>query len=604
MDIWEQQYSFYSGLKSTNSDDDLIRLAADFMEMSKSFNLNTHYIEKILSDLYDECDKHKEPEYFVFFKAFIFSFATNAVDMKKSLKGELKNASRPKSTLIKYLINICEYFIDLKDNIHHCICEELFKEIKNGEEVMVYIDNHDYISSLKNEDAPYMSAFMNAEEEIGNPIDHLHCSLVTKSMISYDRLMFNIIRESHNRDNNDRDNNSDDNSETIFKSYRPYFVEFVIPVDQEGRTLGRYNRNNDFRNINSENGWFRARFVSSRTSRNSLTNSFVDGELLTIASPEDYLKGKLEYVLNIGNDEVEKDYSQFLIHARTDVNSLPYRSTPDIHKVSVHNIGHGNFITLEDEFDETKIVYDIGLPRRSSKNDYKAAYDKIDIMSPDLVIISHWDTDHYMGAYCDNPNLFMVPWIAVKIKESGKINAKRLICLLACHHLIGLIDPDDLAISQPFKTFSMSVGTIELYRGSGKAGRITAINCHGIAVKMEMPNVSALMCGDIPYNCLPDSILYGKDYKYVVIPHHASNMPKKSYLKLRHISNIEYPIICVNGNEELGKSGVTVEKGKHCDEIMIVSNGNLYFTDDDIHSLKRYECVLEKSASIKPIPST
>ena len=99
------------------------------------------------------------------------------------------------------------------------------------------------------------------------------------------------------------------------------------------------------------------------------------------------------------------------------------------------------------------------------------------------------------------------------------------------------------------------------------------------------------MCGDIPYDCLPDSIVKNNNYDYMVIPHHASNMSQKSYNSLRNISSIKYPIICVNGKEELGRTNVLVENGEHCDEIRKKSS-IMYFTDNNTHSIKGYVCDL------------
>ena len=101
------------------------------------------------------------------------------------------------------------------------------------------------------------------------------------------------------------------------------------------------------------------------------------------------------------------------------------------------------------------------------------------------------------------------------------------------------------------------------------------------------------MCGDIPYDCLPKEIIDKNEYKYFVVPHHASNMSDKSYNALNSIKKIEYPIICVNGTEKLGKSNTNVEKGNHCSKIANKSNQILYFTDDDTHDkVNAYICDL------------
>lgn len=103
------------------------------------------------------------------------------------------------------------------------------------------------------------------------------------------------------------------------------------------------------------------------------------------------------------------------------------------------------------------------------------------------------------------------------------------------------------------------------------------------------------MCADIPYRCLPDSIIDNKDYDYVVIPHHASDMVKSSYKKLETMSGIEYSFICVKDTETLGKTGVLVKDGDHFKSIDKMTNKEVYFTDDDKHSVFAYSCDLSKN---------
>lgn len=581
MDIWEKQFLFYAKLKENNLYDELLVILRDFFHKTEDINLIAkdwdNEMAELFSDYYSEEFKRTE-----IIKNIIFSFSENAKRYKKLIREKYKNSSNPNAISKKYLTNICQYFFDLKNDIHHCICEELFRNMMNGDDsnVYVYIDN--YQTFYQHDNKPYMSAFMHATEEEFEPIEYLHCSLVTKEMLSYDYLMFQILLEIADTKNID-----------IKQLYRPYFAEFVIPVDQNGCARGRYNPNDNLDEINSENGWFIASVAANDVSGKNIESSFVEGEILTCTSPLKNSKGTLRFKRKFTDsekNEINRVYSFHACHSRCDFTNILTQQASSIQKATIYNIGHGNFIALGDSNNEAKIVYDIGTPYRAKLSLYDAK-DIMKIINPDLVIISHWDSDHYLGAFQANSNIYDATWIAVMIVDDGYINAKRIINYLACRGLIALISPTDPSISQPFAEYNNSGYKIQLFRGSGTSSPITPINCQGIAIRIESSNVTTLMCGDIPYDCLPDSIVKNNKYDYMVIPHHASNMSQKSYNSLRNISSIKYPIICVNGKEELGRTNVLVENGEHCDEIRKKSS-IMFFTDNNTHSIKGYVCDL------------
>ena len=150
-----------------------------------------------------------------------------------------------------------------------------------------------------------------------------------------------------------------------------------------------------------------------------------------------------------------------------------------------------------------------------------------------------------------------------------------------------------------FAVCSNSTIDFQLYQGYGTAKPITNINCQGIVVRIEINDVATLMCGDVPYNCLSDSIINNNAYEYVVIPHHASNMNPQSYAALDSIKSITYPIICVDNKEMLGRTKVEVDNGKHCTNIKKKSSNKVFFTDDSTHSLvKKYELDLSSQNSL------
>ena len=452
---------------------------------------------------------------------------------------------------MKSLVDICKYIIDLNDNIHHCICEELFRKTLRGDTVFVYIDNYNVIRNDNGESATYMTPFLNASDEIGETVEYIHCSVVSEDMLFYDKKMFDIFVET-----------DEENRIEVMKSYKPYFSEFIIPVDQKGRAKGKYDKHDELESLSAEEGWFIARFIPEGSQKVE-GKSYVEGGMLTFASPPDYTKGKLEFKNRIKKEDkkyIEHVYSRVSGCDRSMVDDLLRKYATDISKASVYNIGHGNFVTLDNDQGETKVVYDMGLPYlfpiatafKTIKTDYKNAYHEMVKTSTRMVIISHWDCDHYLGAYCNTENVFDVPWITSFPENDGYINAKRIMVYLSCNERLYAIERD--VNPQLVGEYNAPDYVFELYRGKGKSTPITPINCQGLSIKLVNKGVATLMCGDIPYDCLPDTIISGQNYEYVIIPHHASNMSDHSLHMLDTMSGIHYPIICVDGDEKLGKN--------------------------------------------------
>ena len=464
-------------------------------------------------------------------------------------------------------------------------------------------------------DSHYFSAFINATENAEDPVDYLYCSVVTKSMVEYDSLMFGLLKES-----------SGDND--VF--YRPYYSGFVIPIDPNGKAKGNFGNDQNYETIRlaaKENGkkrvWFKAHF-NDNDSQN-VHAPYVEGSLLLAASPMKYFKGKLELREIDPNDAVaiEKEYTSSInlntYKNKKDVENLINNNIGDISKALIYNIGHANFITFDNDKGQTKMIYDIGLPYRKSydtaKNDYKGAFHKIKNIRSKMVIISHWDEDHYVGAYINEKNIFDIPWIVTGCSEKGKTNAKRIILHLNnTNHLYMIkraIDDSSVLGKQSVASVNKNGRSFELYRGEGKSSEISEINRYGLALRIDYNNTQTLMCADIPYRCLPDSIIDGQTYEYVVIPHHASNMTKTSYKKLDKIKSIEYSFVCVDGDEALcnrknknnpNKTVPKVKDGDHYKYIDNKTSNNTYFTDDPKHSVVGYECSLDKKSPPCIIP--
>ena len=66
------------------------------------------------------------------------------------------------------------------------------------------------------------------------------------------------------------------------------------------------------------------------------------------------------------------------------------------------------------------------------------------MIQPSLVIISHWDMDHFIGCVYASDDVFKVKWIATTLPEATakdfSINAFRLATFLKATHKLMLVD--------------------------------------------------------------------------------------------------------------------------------------------------------------------
>lgn len=587
MSVWKKQYDFYSELKPDNHYNNIS--GCDFyLYLTVAFykdELLSYYPEINVSSLLDilgpSCKRDEDNHY-------LPELTQKAKQIKKLLKKHIKKVDPPFDELLRAIVLHCDFIIKMHDRIHHFICEEMFEQMKQGDEVYVHIDNLDIINADSSEDDRYSLKFSN---EVGEPVYYLHCSLVSREMLEYDTMMFEYMREHP------------DEKEII---YKPYFSEFIIPVDKNGRVRG-----NDIGNLFAdgiEDTWYTAK-LSSNGPCNEF--SYVQGDVLTFASPGKMIHSTLELKRITDPTEIsniENTYHSIKTCNENDIKDLLSKYASDIKKANVYNVGHANFITLNDSNDKTKIIYDIGVPNNSldqAENNYNEAFITMQSITTKMVIISHWDSDHYLGAYSNKKNIFNVPWVVSECNEGGQIAAKRIANYLDCKKKLFMVKKATRRqkpnTPPPFARYKSGTIDFQLYKGYGTAKPITNINCQGIAVRIEINCVATLMCGDVPYNCLSDSIINNNEYEYVVIPHHASNMNPRSYAALERMKSITYPIICVDNEELLGRTDVKVGDGDHCKKIKEKSGDKVYFTDDNTHSLKKYELDLSSQNSLTQI---
>lgn len=548
-------------LKNTDKSDETEALCGLYLMLNNGDSKRTNDHSGIISNFCEEHNTKLDEE----------------IKLLNSSIGSIDAHKTPKSH--KYL-NCIKAFLkkccDLHKNIHHCICEAMFNEIRNGESVYVFIDDYE---KYKPDENDYLSVFKNVEHiEKGDEIvDYLSCSVVSEKILEYDRLMFENLNEGN------------------YHAYRPYAIEFIIPVYKSGKISGVPFDINEIKKYTNENGepfWFEAQISAEKPD-----SAYIEGELLTSANPITLSDVILKYKGVLSPEKVKdieiayKNYIAVSKHGSVDLDKVLVGTNLNkklaginINQANVFNIGHGNFIALKDKKNKYRahIIYDIGLTYRTSFKNFKKylAYDYIKNIQTDMVIISHWDRDHYMASFENTNNIFDVPWIVPECCEvRGKINARRIICYLNIRHLVYMIDRSS-SPNRPVVSVNFNNGlTMEIYRGEGKDSKITQINCEGLALKFESKDKTTLMCGDVPYICLKDLFEY-KDITYLIVPHHASEMSNGSYDVLDKVNNkIEDAVICANASKAIGKSHYSNLRSK-ANNIIFTPNVSLSYDFD------------------------
>ncbi len=204
--------------------------------------------------------------------------------------------------------------------------------------------------------------------------------------------------------------------------------------------------------------------------------------------------------------------------------------------IDIYNVGKGNadYIVGNNHI----ILYDIGyqypVPNEID-NHFPKATTEFAELKPDLVIISHWDSDHYIGCLYASNDIFKVNWIAPTLtSDSDKhfsLNAFRLAAYLKALNKLVLVNRAKAG------RFNVSVkgryDNIFLRMGSSlKDNDITDINREGLYIEISKAgDWGSVLMGDVPYKCAVDSIFKMKHLKLLHVPHHCSKMELEKLIR-------------------------------------------------------------------------
>ncbi len=322
----------------------------------------------------------------------------------------------------------------------------------------------------------------------------------------------------------------------VIDNYRPYFVSLIVYIDNENsgffEELGYDWVPVKLHNVNytGENRAFSAKLMFGI---NSLEIKNRKIEILNDKKPP-YLFGKKEINKLVKEDYSEKKLSSCIKNVKDIKRILASAWKNTIcNYIDIYNVGKGNADYIVGN--NHKILYDIGhqCPYPEEKDVYfPKATTEFGELNPDLVIISHWDLDHYIGCLYASDDIFKVNWIAPTLtSDSDKIitlNSFRLAAYLKALNKLVLVK----RIKKRTETKSFNVfvkgryDNIFLRMGGGSDEYVDSPrNREGLYIEISKAgDWGSVLMGDVPYNCVVESIFKIKKLKLLHVPHHCSPM--------------------------------------------------------------------------------
>ncbi|WP_147367856.1 hypothetical protein [Butyrivibrio sp. XB500-5] len=363
--------------------------------------------------------------------------------------------------------------------------------------------------------------------------------------------------------------------------YHPFFVSFFVEVNENSKHI-----------IDSlEYQWYKARFIPNNP-REAINNELIqdvtteesslDAMLFFSANSVKNRYGKLQILSDEPFFRKVKPNRFVLNHYKPD--HFPVASDgavggtlngiwndDAIKKVDLYNIGHGNADYIKGK--KKRLLFDIGYDRNNlyryylgiGSYPYPKARRAINRMKPSAVIVSHWDTDHFMGYIFANPRILDLQWVAPTLVHPGKdmkfsISAFRLAAFLI--HKGNLLLVNRTGIQHNVATLSCGGSNylIQLKMGGdsglpqdiSKPG-ITLRNREGLYLEFFYKNkLHTLLGADVPYNSMERTIDLSQ-LMLMHVPHHCSNM-RLMQLTGRTLRNKKdaYAIICTSVKDDGG----------------------------------------------------
>ena len=340
--------------------------------------------------------------------------------------------------------------------------------------------------------------------------------------------------------------------EPDIETEHPYYLGFysdLIPLYIVIELLCVYFDNE------SSNYWLTGTIAKDSSTKSEEKHIKINGELIFMASPASTHeftlciskettdikdKAKLCKIIN----QLKKEYEDKLYD---DPKPLTENDIPlSVKEIHCYNIGQGNCIRLNG-LDDENIFFDVGLTKYKYEKKQKEIInniEKIKLIHPDIIILSHWDEDHIMGLLLWDDSIYTKTWIVPDIRslcfdsegqerKSIKVSSYALriyIKLLKCKSSNVYIISEKLEKTCIYnKNKSHQNPGIEIWTGvriesSYKNHKITSNNNFGLIIVVHGSCKNTILCGDCDYKIIADSINQAHHYDNVIVSHHGAMM--------------------------------------------------------------------------------
>lgn len=326
-------------------------------------------------------------------------------------------------------------------------------------------------------------------------------------------------------------------------TFAPIALEFESRFTASSENGGCFDRLMKLLPEKKENIWFHAtiRSGSKEESLNSPSFNCIIGSISASIYPYYFQNVYLSWSPNAIKDwgqPYEPDISQLLNFAENQEGALSYEARSILDKMSrseslhakVFNVGQASFSYINSNRingQEHRIMFDLGQPTSYNMGGESLLLKRIigenvcrsRLMRPDIIIVSHWHTDHFLLGFqiaktlCDLKRQTI--WIAPKHNSKSKCT-NNLMSYLITRGALLLVDG-----TQRNSFLRSANGSISLWQGTSGSNDW---NNSGIILSIR----NALFTGDCGYDNWPSYIVSNANkYNHVIAPHHGAKMSKR-----------------------------------------------------------------------------
>lgn len=279
------------------------------------------------------------------------------------------------------------------------------------------------------------------------------------------------------------------------------------------------------------------------------SNSFLIGNTIDVSKNEDEI-----FISSVSLNDFLDWQLNYYMYGRGDNSNITIDRIGKL-SVTIRNVGQGNWNEINFN-DEKKIVYDAGAPMNASRNDViKIIGDRNTIynISKPILILSHWDKDHYHGLLGMDDSELENNFSAFLCRDRvPNLTSRKLFARLAKalgNNNIYSIPADDRS-TRGGPTFLRNLNSIDnqivVYNSQHHKDR----NISGIVLSIKTNKRSIILPGDAHYEQISRDILGSLNYKHhhsLVVPHHGGKAGKYVYNNPNNMT-LDQAIISVGAN--------------------------------------------------------